>query len=106
MIKTVYRSDILNKSFETKEEADKAEKEYNEKNALILKKKEERTNRAKEVNSAYEKYMEDYKEYLKLRNEFIKDYGEWHMTYRDGDLKDFDDLDFKPLFKLLRSTFF
>ena len=50
-------------NFETKEEADKAEKEYNEKNALILKKKEERQKRVDEVNSAFVKYVEDYKKY-------------------------------------------
>ncbi len=77
-MKTVFYSEVLKKYFEDKGACEKAEKEYNEKHALELKAKEERTKRAKEVEEAYANY-------IKLRNEFIKDYKEYHMTYRDSD---------------------
>lgn len=77
-MKTVFYSEVLKKYFEDKEACEKAEQEYNEKHALEIKAKEERTKRAHEVEEAYKNYM-------RLRNEFIKDYHEWHMTYSDKD---------------------
>lgn len=75
-MKPVFYSEVLKKYFEDKEACEKAEAEYNEKHALEIKKKEERTKRAKEVEEAYANY-------IKLRDEFVKDYKEYHMTYRD-----------------------
>ena len=75
-----YYSDTLKKLYETEEELKKAEQEFNEKHALELKKKEERASRAKEVEDAYKKYLE-------LRAQFVKDYGSYHMTITDKDLK-------------------
>lgn len=75
-----YYSDTLKKLFETEEELKKAEVEFTEKHALELKKKEERVTRAKEVEEAYKKYLD-------LRAKFVKDYGSYHMTITDKDLK-------------------
>ena len=77
-MKTVYYSEELKKYFTDKDECEKAEKEFEEKHALELKAKEERKKRAQEVNDAYAHYMD-------LRNAFIKDYKEFHMTYRSDD---------------------
>ncbi|MBQ3420979.1 MAG: hypothetical protein IJH34_04800 [Romboutsia sp.] len=87
-MKEVFYSEILKKYFNDRAECEKAEKEYEEKHALELKAKEERTNRAKEVEEAYKKYVE-------LRNAFIKDYHQWHMTYDDGNFKSFFDYFFE-----------
>ena len=76
-----YYSDTLKKLFETEEELKKAEVEFEEKHALELKKKEERAHRAKEVEEAYKKYLD-------LRSKFVKDYGSYHMTITENDLKD------------------
>ena len=60
------------------------EEKEREKTALELKKKEEKTKRAKEIEAAYKKYMDAYKEFLELKSDFIKDFGSFHMTYRDN----------------------
>lgn len=50
----------------------------------------ERKERAKEVNDAFEAYVKGTKElydkFIKLRNKFIEDYHEFHMTYRDNNV--------------------
>lgn len=91
-MKQFWYSEILKKYFETEEACKKAEDEYNQKHAVELKAKEERARRAKEVNDAYAHYVE-------LKNKFIKDYNEFHMTYRNKD----DDIEsfFDYLFKLI-----
>ncbi len=76
-----YYSDTLKKLYETEEELKKEEAAFEEKHALELKKKEERANRAKEVEEAYKKYLD-------LRSKFVKDYGSYHMTITENDLKD------------------
>ena len=73
-----YYSETLNKVFDTEDELKTAEEEQEKKYAVQLKKKEERAERAKEVEKAY-------KEYRKLLNAFIKDYGYYHQTLRDDD---------------------
>lgn len=73
-----YYSEKLNKVFDTEDELKTAEEEQEKKYAVQLKKKEERAERAKEVENAY-------KEYRKLLNAFIKDYGYYHQTLRDDD---------------------
>lgn len=83
-MKTVYYSEELKKYFNDEAECRKAEKEYEEKHAAELKAKEERSAKAKEVEAAYKKYVE-------LRNEFIKKYGSFHMTYDNGNFKSFFD---------------
>lgn len=66
-------------------EADrKAEKEKQEK--LVA----ERKVRAKEVNDAFEAYVKGSKElydkYIELRNKFVEDYHEYHMTYTNKNM--------------------
>lgn len=78
-MKTLYKSEVLNKCFDTEEECVKAEQEYEEKNAHIKELNEARADRAKEVTEAYKKYIE-------LRAQFIKDYGSWHATFTERDL--------------------
>ena len=80
-MKQIWYSDVLKKYFDDKAEC---EKEYEEKHAAELKAKEERSAKAKEVEAAYKKYVE-------LRNEFIKKYGSFHMTYDNGNFKSFFD---------------
>lgn len=83
MIKTKYYSDLTKKFYDVETEAEKEEAKEREKNALELKKKEERAERAKEIEAAYDKYVKDYKAFLELRSKFIRDYGSFHMTYKD-----------------------
>lgn len=78
MLETVYYSPLLKKYYKTREEGDKAEKDYNDKLALELKAKEEKEARAKEVEDAYAKF-------IKLKNEYFKDYGELNIHYKDKD---------------------
>lgn len=73
-----YYSETLNKVFDTEDELKTAEEKEQQKYAVELKKKEKRAERAKEVEKAY-------KEYKKLLNAFIKDYGYYHQTLRDDD---------------------
>lgn len=74
-----YYSDKTKKLFNTEEELVKAEKEFDEKHALELKAKEEKTAKAKEVEEAYKKYLD-------LRSNFIKEYGSYHQTLTEKDL--------------------
>ena len=68
------------------EECQKAEAEFD---ALTAKKEaeqkklaEQRRERAREVEDAYKRAVEADKEFSRLRNKFIHDYGSFHMTYR------------------------
>lgn len=73
-----YYSEKLKKLFDKEEELREAEKTFNEKEALELKKREQRATRAKEVDEAYNHYAE-------LLKAFIKDYGSYHHTIKDND---------------------
>ena len=83
-MKPVYYSEVLKKYFENEDECVAAEKEYNDKHAAELAKKEERKNDAKKVDEAY-------KTYLQLRSDFVKKYGSYHCTYTEKDLPDLTD---------------
>jgi vacuolar-type H+-ATPase subunit I/STV1 len=82
-------SELTHLEYPTVEACQKAEKEYNsaieEKKAEESKLSKEKKARADEVANAYKKKMEDEKEFIRLRNKFIQDYGYFHMTYRDMD---------------------
>ena len=80
-MKEVYYSEILKKYFEDKAECEKAEEEYNRKHAEELKAKETRKAEAKEVDEAY-------RNYINLRNAFIKKYGSYHTTYTSENTSD------------------
>ena len=93
-----YYSKLLNKPFDTLEELKAAEDTHRKE----LEKKEQLANekrvRAKEVEEAYAHSMQVRKEaqemirkaddeYYKLRTDFIKDYGSFHMTFSDNNGK-------------------
>lgn len=52
-----------------------------EKKAAEAKKSAERAARAKEVEDAYKAEVEAHAKYIKLRNQFVDDYGSFHMSY-------------------------
>ena len=75
-----YYSDVCHKLFDSQEELQKAEKVLTQKNDEEAKKKAERKADADKVQVAYDKVVEDCKEYNKLVNEFVKKYGSYHKT--------------------------
>lgn len=75
-----YYSDVCHKLFESQEELEKAEKALVQKNDEEAKKKAERKADADKIQAAYDKVIEDCKEYNKLVNEFVKKYGSYHKT--------------------------
>ena len=103
-MRIIYKSDITGKIYESEKELlkdetafKKAEQATAKKLELEKKEKErkieERTNRAKEIERAYQeckdfqaqcsKELQDkWNKYLELRNKFIQDFGEYHTTYR------------------------
>jgi len=84
-----YYSDLLKKFYDNEkdcleaEKAQKAKLEQEEKSKKEL--AEKRKLRAKEVEDAYKAVQEASKNYAKLRNEFVKDYGSFHMTFTSED---------------------
>ena len=87
-----YYSKLLNKPFDTVEELKAAEDEYNKAHEVELRKTEERKAKAKAIEAAYKHSMdvrrtaqqairEADEEYYKLRNEFVKEYGSYHVSY-------------------------
>lgn len=68
-----YFSEKLKKVYDTVEDLETAEKEFDEKHEKELALKEERKQRAQEVEDAYKKYLD-------LRANFIKDYKEYSIN--------------------------
>lgn len=81
-----YYSDKTKKLYETVEDLNKAEKAYDEAHALEIKKAEMKKARAEEIKNARKAIIEAQNKYNELVNKFIKEYGSYHETYRDGDL--------------------
>lgn len=89
-------SDKTKKKYETVDECLKAEAAFDEevaqkeaeKKALATQKKE----RADEVVELYKAVREAEKKYLAARNKFVKDYGYFHMSFRDPDDAAFSDI--------------
>lgn len=84
-----YYVESLKKFFDTAEEADKAEKKYlaevkaeEEKKAKLA---DERKARADEVDAAFKAVAEAQEKARKLLNDFCKDYGAYHHSYKIGD---------------------
>lgn len=75
-----YYSDVCHKLFDSQKELEKAEKNIMNRNDEEAKKKAERKTDADKVQAAYDKVVEDCKEYNKLVNEFVKKYGSYHKT--------------------------
>ena len=70
-------------ALEEKSAKEKIEKQEAEKKALT----EVKAARAKEVTEAYKAVREAQKNYDKLRNKFVQDYGYFHMSFTDPDEK-------------------
>ena len=87
-------SEKTNKEYASVEECLAAEKEFDKQVALEKAKKDElaniRKDRAKEVEDAYKAILEAKKHYNELLNNFVKDYGSFHMTLHTGDGNPFD----------------
>jgi hypothetical protein len=99
-----YYSTELKKVFDTEDELEEAEQKYlvekeEEAKALSLKKEE-----AKAVEDAYKNLVgtkkKAFKEideaeqvYISKRNEFVKKYGSFHMTYTDKDAQPLSNLE-------------
>lgn len=89
-----YYSEKLKKLFDTEKELNSAEKEFAKAEEERQKVLDVKRARAKEVEDAYKVYATKvkeseienkklYNEYLRLRNDFVKDYGSYHMSYTD-----------------------
>lgn len=91
-----FYSENLHKLFDSEKELKDAEfKAKKEKEAEEAKKKElveTRKVRAKEVDDARAAVYAAKKEYQKLLNAFIKDYGSYHASYSSNDLALIDDI--------------
>ena len=78
-------SEITKKEYKTVDECLAAEKKYAEDQKALQKEEKEKAAakkmRADEVQAAYAKVCEAQKEYIKLRNAFVEDYGYFHMSY-------------------------
>lgn len=89
-----YYSEKLNKLFDTQEACARAEKEHEKAVAEVEAKKkalaDERAKRAKEVESAYNAVIAAKKDYQKVLNDFVKDYGSFHMTLKTGENNPFN----------------
>lgn len=87
-----YYSDITKKFYDTVKECEKAETDYKaskeKEKAAKEKKAAERKKRASEVEDAYFAMIEAQNVYNKLKNEFIKDYGYYHVSYSNCSEKD------------------
>jgi len=110
-----YKSNLLNKVFDSTEELKEAEAKYHEENDAKLKLAEQKKARADEIKSLKQKTFDARREaqklikeaddaYYKARSEFIKDYGYYHESYySDGEkelitINDVIDSFFKPWF--------
>lgn len=97
-----YFSEKLNKVFESENECVEAENKFElakqekeEKEKLLV---QERKERAHKIEEQYKKIMDDHKEYYKLVDEFVKDYGSFHCTFKSGEPV-FSGMDFFDLLK-------
>ena len=77
------------KNYKTVDECLEAEKKFDEAKAKKDKEKaelvEKRKVRAKEVEDAYSSVRDAEKHYVELRNQFVKDFGSYHMTFSSCD---------------------
>lgn len=89
-----YYSEKLKKLFESEKDLILAEKEFDKKKLNSEKELKIKRQDAHDVEFAYSEYIKTVKEanklisdasdkYIKLRNEFIKKYGSFHMSFRD-----------------------
>lgn len=97
-----YFSEKLNKVFESEQECVEAENklELEEKEKAEKEKQlaETRKERAREIEEQYKKIMDDRKEYQRMINDFVQDYGGFHCTFKSNE-PIFSDMDFFDLLK-------
>ena len=80
-----YYSEKLKKVYDTVEQLQAAETEYDKAHAAEIAKQKERKARAEEITAARKDLQNRQKKYNELVNQFIKDYGSYHATYTDED---------------------
>ena len=97
-----YLSEKTNKVYESVEELQKAEKNFDSAKEAEDKKKQERADDDKKVADAYSKALEATKAYEDTLEQFIDKYGSYHHTITEED-EDSDDK--HPLGSIL-NTFF
>ena len=97
-----YFSEKLNKVFESKEECVEAENKFElakqEKEEKEKQLAETRKERAREIEEQYKKIMDDRKEYQRMIDDFVRDYGGFHCTFKSNE-PIFSDMDFFDLLK-------
>lgn len=97
-----YFSEKLNKVFESEKECVEAENKFElakqEKEEKEKRLTQERKERAREIEEQYKKIMDDRKEYRRLVDDFIRDYGSFHCTFKSSEPV-FSDMDFFDLLK-------
>lgn len=80
-----FYSEVTKRLYDSQDELTKDERKVAtaeaEKKAAESKKSAERAARAKEVEDAYKAEVEAHAKYIKLRNQFVDDYGSFHMSY-------------------------
>lgn len=81
-----YYSDKTKKLYENVELLTDAEKIYDEVHAEELKKAEEKKQAAEAIKAARKEMIDAQNKYSELLNQFIKEYGSYHETFRDGDV--------------------
>lgn len=94
-----FYSEITKQLYSSEKELHTAEAKEQEKINAQKAKDEARAARAKEVEEAMQKAVDANKKYLELRNQFIKDYGSFHMSVSSNDVRTGNDL-FDFLFNL------
>lgn len=80
-----FYSEVTKRLYDSQDELTKDERKVAtaeaKKKAAEAKKSAERAARAKEVEDAYKAEVEAHAKYIKLRNQFVDDYGSFHMSY-------------------------
>ena len=87
-----YYSDKTKKLYDSVELLNEAEMAYDEAHAAELKKAEQKKQAAEAIRAARKAIIDAQNKYNELVNQFIKDYGSYHATYRDGDLIGWKDI--------------
>jgi len=88
----LYFSELTNEKYETVEELEIAEAKKRDELAALEAKKAERKKRADEVEAAFKKVDEAREEARMLLAEFCKDFGPYHTSYTEGNIKMFPNL--------------
>lgn len=87
-----YYSDKTKKLYDSVELLNEAEMAYDEAHAAELKKAEQKKQAAEAIKAARKAVIDAQSRYNELVNQFIKDYGSYHETYRDGDVVSLRDI--------------